>query len=116
MTSAIQSDNKIARLRGAALLIIGVALLKWQIYDPLTAADRRVQSVWLSSKLVALAIILPVFGFFLVSFGSRASHWVAQGLSFKDWKSTLRVLALVAICIVADTYIERKLYAEGYHR
>jgi hypothetical protein len=114
MTDHTNSENKPARIRGVALMAVGVGLVKWQVYDPLHATANHLQQVWTSGSLVALAIILPIYGALLACFGQRAEIWFREGLGFRNWKSTLRVTIVALLCFSLYLFVQRKLYEQGY--
>jgi hypothetical protein len=62
------------RLVGLGLVLVSAALAKWQIYDPLHAAERGQTTVWLSGKLVTLAISLGLCGLALLVLGPRRAR------------------------------------------
>ena len=50
------------RSRGLLMLIIGLGLAKWQVYDPLHAREQGLEQVTVDSLLVGLAVLLSVLG------------------------------------------------------
>jgi hypothetical protein len=114
MTDHPTSENKRARIRGAVSIAVGAGLVKWQIYDPLHAAENRRHEVLTSATLMALAILLPIYGGFLVGFGCRAEIWFREGLGFRNWKGTLRVIIVGLLCFGLYLVVQRKLYDQGY--
>src|SRR2546425_7871873 len=59
------------RSRGLLMLIIGLGLAKWQIYDPLHAREQGLEEVTVSSLLVGLAVLVSVLGAATLVMGDR---------------------------------------------
>jgi uncharacterized protein YjeT (DUF2065 family) len=112
---ADSKDNKEARIQGAVILAIGLFLLKWQVYDPLHAAEQKIQKIWTSSTLTLIAILLPVIGVCYLVFGAKAKQWTSKEQSMSDWRGVLRVIAVASVCFGTYIFIQRKLREQGYH-
>jgi hypothetical protein len=76
-------------------------LAKWQIYDPLHAAEQNKQEVWVCAELVGSAVFLPAAGILLVLLGKRINRFAIdpQNLSPKYTVSMI-VCSLVGGTIV----------------
>jgi hypothetical protein len=79
--------NRFPRIMGTIFLVVGLLLAKWQIYDPLHAAEQRKQLVWIHHGLIALAILLPVYGILLLLFGKKPNEWFVINPKDVRWKN-----------------------------
>ncbi len=89
------------RLRGLVLLIIGLGMAKWQIYDPLHAKENGVTEVTISSTMLALAIMLPVLGLAIMLAGNGIEKFFTDmqiDPKRLNWKSVAFLLTVVLIC------------------
>ncbi len=106
------------RLRGAVLLLAGLGLAKWQIYDPLHAAENGVHEVTLYGLAQFLGIILPLLGLAMVLAGhgvERFLHTLRFDPKRLNWKSAVFLLFFVGLGIYAWEWVNHALTAQGYH-
>ena len=102
------------RLVGVGLLVVGLFLAKWQIYDPLHAAELGRPEVHIYAILVALGVFLPPLGMSYLVFGRRASEWIQidpQNLSFA---SVSYLLCFMGIGLTILFYVLSSLEKQGY--
>jgi hypothetical protein len=104
------------RLVGLGLVLVSAALAKWQIYDPLHAAERGQTTVWLSGKLVTLAISLGLCGLALLVLGTRANRWFEFDPQNLGWKPVLVLGGVAVLCLAIYIVVELTLAAHGYSR
>ena len=105
------------RGRGLLMLIIGLGLAKWQVYDPLHARDQGFEQVTVYSLLVGLAVLLSVLGAATFVMGDRLEK-IFEDIKMDpkrlNWKS---VTVLVLMTLVAGStwiWIRFELSAQGY--
>jgi hypothetical protein len=106
------------RVRGAVLLVFGIILAKWQIYDPLHALQLGLQSVVTSSVLLGFAVLFPVMGLLYVVFGERADSFFRNlriDPKHLDVKSVAIILVVAAPVIGLYIWVSAQLSAQGYH-
>jgi len=106
--------NSYPRIWGIVAIVLGLILAKWQIYDPLHAAEQHKQEVWILSELVALAIYGPAYGLLLLLFGSRPNRWFAIDPQNLSLKNTLSLLLFGAVGLAAIFYVIGSLEAQGF--
>ena len=106
--------NRFPRRMGGVFLIISAALAKWQIYNPLHAAENGKQSVWTWGVLVSLAIILFLYGFALIVFGKRTNEWVKFDPNNLNWKQAAFLIIFAIVGLAIYIWIDRSLAAQGY--
>jgi hypothetical protein len=111
-----QPTNRYCRVWGIFCIVLGLILAKWQIYDPLHAAEQNKQRVWILLYFVGLGIILPPMGLLLLIFGRGLAKWVPaidpQNLNLKSL--VLPMLFAVAVMVVF-VYVLAALDSQGYH-
>lgn len=106
------------RVRGAVLLLIGLGLDKWQIYDPLYGQGSGATEVTISSALLALAILLSVLGLALMLAGHGVAKFAEDLLMDPrrlTWKSGAFLLLMVAIAAAAWVLVQMGLEARGFY-
>ena len=114
----MQIANKLStRHRGLLMLIFGLGLAKWQVYDPLFALDQGLEQVTIYSLLVGLAVLLPVLGAATLVMGDRLER-IFEEIKIDpkrlNWKS-IAVLSLMALAAGATwIWILFELSAQGY--
>jgi hypothetical protein len=109
----IQKDkttNCRARIWGIVLLVAGLLLAKYQIYDPLHAAEQGKREVSLNLLFVAAAVYVPLGGLLLMMFGLRLK-FDPRKLSLKN---VLCLLAFGAVGVVAIHFVLVSLESQGY--
>jgi hypothetical protein len=106
------------RLRGLIILAIGLWLAKWQIWDPLHAAELGLEEVTIYKLALAGAVILPPLGLFFILFGEKAKAFFAAMSPMDPSNLTLRdfvLLGLFAVLLVpAGWFITDALEEQGY--
>jgi hypothetical protein len=103
------------RLGGVVLLAIGLLIAKWQIYDPLHAAERHVQHLEIYQELVALAVLFSVGGVLLVLFGpKKIKEWFVINPKNLSLKHTLILLSTAGVCLAVFFYVLGELAKQGY--
>ena len=79
MTERLVPENHVSnrhpRIIGVVMIVVGLLLAKWQIYDPLHAVEQRKHKVWLLSYLIWAGVYLPAYGLSLLVFGKRPNQW-----------------------------------------
>ena len=95
--------------------MLGLILAKWQIYDPLHAAEQNKQKVWILLYFVMLGILLPLFGLPLLIFGRRTIRWFSIDPQNLDWKNTAFLVSFAAVGIAAFVCVLAALESQGYH-
>ncbi|HEY6093836.1 MAG TPA: hypothetical protein VIU93_02675 [Gallionellaceae bacterium] len=106
------------RLRGLILLIIGLGMAKWQIYDPLHAKENGVTEVTISSTMMALGIILPILGLAIMVAGNSIEKFFADiqvDPKRLTWKSVAFLLTMALIGGGAWIWVQMALSAQGFH-
>lgn len=117
-TAAQPAPTPYIRLRGLVLLLVGLGMAKWQIYDPLHAKENGVTEVTISSTMMALAIMLPVLGLAIMLAGNGFEKFFADirvDPKRLSWKSVAFLLAMALIGGGAWIWVEMALSAQGYH-
>jgi xanthine/uracil permease len=107
-------SNRFPRTIGAIMSAIGLGLAKWQIYDPLHAAERHQQQVWISGKLIGIAIIVSIYGLALVVFGRKTNDFMKIDPKNIDWGKAFLLFGTAIICLAAYVLIMARLSAQGY--
>ncbi|MGA2064065.1 MAG: hypothetical protein ABSG86_03805 [Thermoguttaceae bacterium] len=102
------------RIFGIVILALGLLLAKWQIYDPLHAAEQHIQRVELYTELVFLAIFLPGFGGLMTLFGMKPMQWFKINPQNLSLKNTLILLSSAAVCLAALLFVIAQLERQGY--
>ena len=107
------------RLRGLLILVVGLLVARWQIWEPLHAAQLGMQSVTVWSWGVFAAVALPWLGLAYLIFGSRVDRHLLlfnmmdrNNLSKRD--VTFLLLGSVPVMILW-VVIDQSLRAAGYH-
>jgi hypothetical protein len=98
------------------MVLAAFGLAKWQICDPLHAAERGQTTVWLSGKLVTLAISLGLCGLALLVLGRRANEWFKFDPQNLGWRPILVLGGLAVLCLGVYIVVELTLAAQGYSR
>ena len=106
--------NRWPRFMGIVYIAIGLALAKWQIYDPLHAAAQHKQQVWILSELVGAATAFLAYGVLLLLFGKRPNEWFRIDPENLSWKNTLSLLAFGAVGIAIYFFVIGTLESQGY--
>ena len=105
------------RSRGLLMLIIGLGLAKWQIYDPLHAREQGLEQVTVSSLLVGLAVLVSVLGAATVVMGDRLER-VFEDIRIDpkrlNWKSIAVLLLMTLVAGSIWIWIRFELSAQGY--
>lgn len=106
------------RLRGLVILAVGLALAKWQVFDPLHAREQGAKGVTLYGLLVGLAVFLPVLGASFLTLGSRVHDFI-DSLSTDprrlNWRSAIVLVVVTGVCIAVWSWLLQQLSAQGYH-
>jgi hypothetical protein len=68
--------HRYPRSIGVLILAVSAAVMKWQIYDPLHAAEQGKQTVLIWGTLFCLSIMAGVFGLALIVFGKSLGPWI----------------------------------------
>ena len=105
------------RGRGLLMLIIGLGLAKWQVYDPLHAREQGLEQVTVYSSLVGLAVLLSVLGAASLLVGNRLDR-IFEDIRIDpkrlNWKS-IAVLLLMTLMVGSTwIWIQLELSAQGY--
>jgi|KBSSwiStaDraftv2_1062776.scaffolds.fasta_scaffold279336_1 formate hydrogenlyase subunit 3/multisubunit Na+/H+ antiporter MnhD subunit len=108
--------NRFPRAFGMLLFIVSLGLGKWQIYNPLHAAEDQRSEVWFSGKLIGLTIILGLYSILFIVFGNRPNQWFKADPGNVEWKNVVLIVIMVIIGLGVYLYVERQLAAQGYHR
>jgi hypothetical protein len=106
--------NRRPRLVGIILITVGLLLAKWQIYDPLHAAEQRKEQVWILSYLVGAGVYLPALGFLQLLFGNRPNRWFAFDPQKLSLKNTVSLLLFGGIGIAVIFFVIASLESQGY--
>ena len=109
-----QMATRYPRIWGVVLIAVGLWLAKWQIYDPLHAAEQHRKEVWILSELIALAVIGPAYGVLLLLFGRWPIRWFAFNPENLNWKNTLSLVFFAASGVAAIFYVIGSLESQGY--
>ena len=110
-------SDRYPRLVGVGLLAVGVLLAKWQIYDPLNAAELGRERVFIHAGLIGLGVMLPAAGILHVIFGGRINDFFRR---FAHDPNNLRVsdvlllLGIAAPQLALVIYIVASLERQGY--
>ncbi len=107
--------NRYLRLWGIVCIVLGLILAKWQIYDPMHAAEQHKQEVWILSVFVALGIYLPPLGLLQLIFGRRLIKWVSIDPQNLNLKNTVCLVLFAAVGVAALVYVLGTLESQGYH-
>ena len=107
-------SNRFPRIIGIVFIVLGLLLAKWQIYDPLHAAEQHKHEVWILSELVVMAIALPAYGVLLLLFGKRPNEWFKINPENLSWKNTVCLLAFAGVCIAVFIFVLGSLESQGY--
>jgi hypothetical protein len=105
---------RFTRLIGLGVLGVGGILAKWQIYDPLHAAENGSPEIWISVKVIGLAILLIFFGLAFVIFGNRVNKWLKVDVNNIGWKNALFYVFMAAVCIATFLWVRSELLSQGY--
>jgi hypothetical protein len=105
------------RTRGLLMLIIGLGLAKWQIYDPLHALEQGIERITVYSVLVGLAVLLSVFGSATLVIGDRLEK-IFEDIRIDpkrlNWKSITILLLMTLVVGSTWVWILLELSAQGY--
>jgi hypothetical protein len=107
-------SNRRPRVIGAILIAVGLFVARWQIYDPLHAAEQHKEKVWVLAYLVGFAIIGPAWGLLLLLFGKRPNEWFKFDPQNLSLKSAASLIAFAAIGVIAIFYVIHSLEIQGY--
>ena len=103
--------------RGLLMLIIGLGLAKWQVYDPLHAREQGLEQVTVYSLLVGLAVLLSVLGAASLVMGDRLER-IFEDIRFDpkrlNWKSMTVLLLMTLVGGSIWIWILFELSAQGY--
>jgi hypothetical protein len=99
---------------GIVFVVVGLLLAKWQIYDPLHAAEQHRQQVWILSELVGAGIFLPAYGVLLILFGRRPAEWFKINPQNLSWKNTVSLLAFAGVCLAVLFFVLGTLESQGF--
>jgi hypothetical protein len=106
--------NRYPRTMGVIICLVGLLLAKWQIFNPLHAAEQRRNSIWIHAGLIASAIIFPVYGVLLMLFGKRPNEWFVINPQNVGWKNTLILLVISGGCLVVFFSVINSLENQGF--
>ncbi|SRR6266480_280513 len=105
------------RSRGLLMLIIGLGLAKWQVYDPLHAREQGLEQVTVDSLLVGLAVLLSVLGVASLVMGDRLER-IFEDIRFDpkrlNWNSISVLLLMTLVAGSVWIWILFELSAQGY--
>ncbi len=105
------------RSRGLLMLIIGLGLAKWQVYDPLHAREQGLEQVTVYSLLVGLAVLLSVLGAASLVMGDRLER-ILEDIRMDpkrlNWKSITVLLLMTLMTGSTWIWILLELSAQGY--
>jgi hypothetical protein len=107
-------SNRRPRIMGTILIAVGLFFAKWQIYDPLHAAEEHKQEVWLLSELIAIGVYGPAYGLLLLLFGRRPNQWFAFDPQNLSLKNVLSLFFFGAFGLAAILYVIHSLEMQGY--
>jgi len=107
-------SNRYPRIIGIVMIVVGLLVAKWQIYDPLHAAEQHRREVWILSELIGLAIYGPAYGVLLLLFGRRPNQWFKFDPQNLSLKNVLSLLAFGAVGLAAIFYVIGSLESQGY--
>jgi hypothetical protein len=100
------------------MLIIGLGLAKWQVYDPLHAREQGIEQVTIYSLLVGLAVLLPILGVATLVMGDRLER-IFEDIKIDpkrlNWKSIAILLLMALLGGSTWIWILLELSAQGYH-
>ena len=106
------------RLRGAIILAVGLWLAKWQIWDPLHAAELGLEEVTIYKAALVGAVALPPVGLFFLLFGEKAKEFFAAMGDMDSSNLTkgnvVSLVVFLAIMLVVGSLITQELNAQGY--
>ena len=107
------------RSRGLLMLIMGLGLAKWQVYDPLHAREQGLEQVTVYSLLVGLAVLLPVLGAACLVMGDRFER-IFEDIRIDpkrlNWKSIALLLLMTLVTGSTWIWILLELSAQGYRQ
>jgi len=99
------------------MLIIGLGLAKWQVYDPLHAREQGLEQVTVDSLLVGLAVLLSVLGVASLVMGDRLER-IFEDIRFDpkrlNWNSISVLLLMTLVAGSVWIWILFELSAQGY--
>ena len=107
-------SNRRPRVFGLVSIGIGLLFAKWQIYDPLHAAARGKQNVWILVWFVAIGVYLPAWGLLFLAFGSRPNSWFKIDPNNLNWRNVLFLLAFGSIGLAMLFFVIHSLELQGY--
>jgi hypothetical protein len=108
-------SNRYPRLMGIVSILVGLIIAKWQVYDPLHAAEQHLREITIYSGLIGLGVFMPPYGLLLLLFGRKPNQWFAFDPQNLKWKNVVSLLAFGAAGMVAIFYVIGRLEAQGYH-
>jgi hypothetical protein len=108
-------SNAYLRFWGIICIVLGLLLAKWQIYDPLHAANDHKHEVWILIYLVGLGISLPPCGLLLLIFGRRTIPWFKIDPQNLDFKKTACLVLFAAVQVAVFVYVVGTFESQGFH-
>src|SRR5688572_14685507 len=106
------------RLRGLIIFALGLWLAKWQIWDPLHAAELGLEEVTIYKAALAGAVALPPLGLFFLLFGVTAKAFFAAMSPMDSSDLTkgnvIALLVFLAVMLVVGSLLTQALKAQGY--
>jgi hypothetical protein len=116
-TSGKDPADRYPRLVGLGLVLLSGAVVKWQVYDPLLAAQRGQSHIWISGKLVTVGIGLGLLGVAFLLLGKRVTRWFKTlDPQHIGWKPALALGGLAIVSLAIYIVVELTLAAHGYSR
>jgi hypothetical protein len=107
------------RFLGMVLLVLGLWLAKWQIYEPLHASELGIREHTTSSTAIGLGLLLPLVGAGYVVFGSAFDKVMAHLKVDKDNLNAKNVISIVVFAIIfisVFVFVESKLDEQGFSK
>ena len=102
------------RIAGLIVLFVALALAKWQIYNPLHAAEYGYTELHIWPKLIAFAIMLGLYGLCLCIFGSDLNESMPVDFNNINWKVAVAASGLAFFGLAVYVYVMISLNDQGY--
>lgn len=102
------------RIAGAILLLIALAIAKWQIYNPLHAAEYGYTELHVWPKLIGGAILLGAYGIVLCIFGDRLNASMPKDFQNISWQFAVVAAGLAFLGLAVYIFVMTRLTDQGY--
>ena len=105
--------DRYPRAMGALIFAMSIGFAKWQIYDPLHAAEQKTEKIWIWSGFICFSIIAGFYSLGLIIFGKRLNPWIESHPQYFGWRKPYMYILLVFISVLY-LWIMRELDDQGY--